>query len=283
MQITLNSYINNPTGSRARMVGERQAASATYSDKFEKLLLKSAGAIEYHIFKTAVDPNRVDDKKPNSNIDRYIIIIKIPSESIPRVVYDVAVEFYTKDTVYKKSSTLDEYYVKFFSNDPNFNYTYAYSFKKNKLIIDELMGKLDPKAMKEKPKVTNPNTLIGYVKSIYFAYLFIESRGLMNKFNWYGAPPINIGKLNGLVMSTSNKLVQVQKLKTLYNATKKGTMVINNIDDLDSLAFKEKKIKTTKATEKAYEKVKVANAKRSSFVTKSKTVSKVSSVKKVKR
>ena len=78
MQITLNSYINNPTGGRARMVGERQAASATYSDKFEKLLLKSAGAIEYHIFKTAVDPNRVDDKKPNSNIDRYIIIIKIP-------------------------------------------------------------------------------------------------------------------------------------------------------------------------------------------------------------
>ena len=155
MQITLNSYINNPTGSRARMVGERQAAAATYTDKFEKLLLKSAGAIEYHLFRDAIDPARVDDKKPNSNIDRYIIIIKIPSESVPRVVYDVAVEFYTRDTVYKKSTGLDQYYVKFFSNDPNFNFTYAYTFKKNRLIIDELMGKLDPKAMKEKPKITS--------------------------------------------------------------------------------------------------------------------------------
>jgi hypothetical protein len=84
-------------------------------------------------------------------------------------------------------------------------------------------------------------------------------------------------------MSTPNKLKQVQRLTTLYNATKKGSMVINNIDDLDSLAFKEKKVKTTKAAEKAYEKVKVANSKRSSFVTKSKTVSKVNSVKKIKR
>ena len=282
MQITLNSYINNPTGSRARMVGERQAAAATYTDKFEKLLLKSAGAIEYHLFRDAIDPARVDDKKPNSNIDRYIIIIKIPSESVPRVVYDVAVEFYTRDTVYKKSTSLDQYYVKFFSNDPNFNFTYAYTFKKNRLIIDELMGKLDPKAMKEKPKVTNPNTQVGYVKSLYFAYLFIENRGLMSKYNWYGAPPINTGKINGLVMSTQNKLAQVQRLTTLYNATKHGAMVIRDYDDLNNLKTKESELKSKKAAQKAYAKAS-ENSKRSSFVPKTKTVSKVSSVKKVKR
>ena len=176
MKITLNSYINNPMGGRAHMVGERQAAAATYSDKFDKLLMKSAGAIEHYLYRDAIDPNRVERDNPNSNLDRYIIIVKIPSEKIPRVVYDVAIEFYTRDTVFKKSTTLDDYYVKFFSNDPNFNYTYAYTFKKNKLIIDEFYSKLDPKAMKESPKITNPNTLVGYVKSIYFVYLFIQNR-----------------------------------------------------------------------------------------------------------
>lgn len=281
MQITLDSYINNPMGSsRAHMVGERQAAAATYSDKFDKLLMKSAGSIDYTLFRNAIDPAAAINMKPNNDLERYIILIKIPSESIPRVVYDVGVEFYTRDTASKKSTTLDSYYVKFFSNDPNFTYTYAYTFKKNKLIIEELMHKLDPRSVKEKPKVTNPNTLIGYVKSLYFAYLFINNRGLMNKFNWYGAGPVNSTKMSGIVMSTQYKLAQVERLTKLYNATKHGTLHIGDENDLDNLNTKVKRVENLKATNKAYEKVRVANAKRTMIARK---VSKVKSVKRVKR
>lgn len=234
--MTFDSYINNPMGGRTRMVGERQAAAAMYSEKFDKMLMQSAGMVNYHMFRAPED--------------RYIIIIKIPSESTPDLYYDVAVEFHTKDDVNKKSNSLEGYWVRFFSNDPNFTYTYAYTFKKNKLIIPELEGKLDPKSLKEKPKVTNPNTLVGYVKSLYFAYLFITLRGLMNKLNWYGAPPINSAKMNNLVMDTSTKLIQVERLTKLHRATKKSSMHIGDPNDIQNLGVKVNQVQSAKTSKK---------------------------------
>lgn len=250
MQITLDSYINNPTGGRAHMIGERQAAAASYGDKFDKTLLQSSGMIDYHMF-----------RKPE---DRYIIVIKIPSEKIPKLFYDVAVEFYTKDDATKKMTSLDNYFVRFFSNDPNFNYTYAYTFKKNNLVIPELVSKLSNDSNKP-PRVTNPNKLVGYVKSIYFAYLFITMRGLMSKFNWYGAPPINGSKLQNLVMSTDSKLAQVDKMNKIYQATKNGSMSITMGDPNDphNLDVKVNKIKTMKQAKKIQTSIYKGNIKRS--------------------
>lgn len=262
MNITFDSYINNPMGGRTHMVGQRQAAAAMYNEKFDKMLMQSAGLVNYHLFRNPED--------------RYIIIIKIPSESTPQLFYDVAVEFHTKDDVNKKSNSLEGYWVRFFSNDPNFTYTYAYTFKKEKLIIPELEGKLDPKSMKEKPKVTNPNTLVGYVKSLYFAYLFITLRGLMNKLNWYGAPPINSGKMQNLVMATSSKLIQVDRLVKLNRATKKGSMHIGDPEDLQQLGAKVNQVKTTNTSKKIQNKIYREHMKRSPYV------HRIGSVKRVK-
>ena len=174
MEITFDQYVKNPTGGRSHMVGQNEAAKAVYSDKFNKMMMKTAGKIQYWMFK--------------NDQDRYILFMKLPSESIDRLTYDVAIDFYTRDIVQKKLNRLTGYYVRFFSNDPNFTFTYANVFHKNKLIIPELENKLSPESLREKPKVANPSGTVGYVKSIYFAYLLIKQYGLNKKvmFDSYG-------------------------------------------------------------------------------------------------
>lgn len=236
MQITLKDYIKNPTGGKTRIVGEQEIARNVYTDKFNKVMLKVAGKIDYILFKESTK--------------RYILYLKFPSESIDKLTYDVIIDFYTKDDVKQRMNTLNDYYVRFYSNDPNFIYTYAYIFNKNKLIVPELVNKLDQTALKEKPKTTNPKGLVGYVKSIYFAYLFFKLRGLDNKLMWLNAAPIREDAINRLVTHASKKLIQVQELNKIKNATKSGSMHIGqkDIEDVDSLKTKTKgytnKVKT---------------------------------------
>lgn len=250
MEITLEGYIKNPSGTRAHMVGERDAAAAIYQQRFNNIMLKCAGNIKYYMFK-------------EQDESRYVLFIKMPSESIDGLTYDVVLDFYTKDDPKKKSTKLDEYCVRFFANDPNFTYTYAYTFKKNKLIVPELTAKLDPRSLKEKPKVTNPHTTVGYCKSIYSAYLFYSLRGLSQKVAWTGSPSFKHGaSVDHLIMSTQNKLIQTERLRKIQAATKKGSMHIGDVEDLDNLETKTRQVDNIKTVNKAYDKVYKGNVKR---------------------
>lgn len=253
MEITLENYIKNPSGTRAHMVGERDAAAAIYQQKFNNIMLKCAGNIKYYMFK-------------EQDESRYVLLIKMPSESIDELTYDVVLDFYTKDDPKKKSTKLDDYYVRFFSNDPNFTYTYAYTFKKNKLIVPELTSKLDPISLKEKPKTTNPNNTVGYCKSIYSAYLFYSLRGLSQKAVWTGAPSFKHGSsVANLIMPTQNKLIQTERLRKIQAATKKGSMHIGDTEDLDNLKTKERQVTNIKVVNKSYDKVFKGNVKRTAM------------------
>lgn len=221
MEITFDSYIKNPSNTRSRMVGAEEAARNTYTSKFNLVLLKCAGKIDYYLF-----------KKPDGS--RYILYIKMPSESIDKLTYDVVVEFYTRDDVQMKSTNLNGYYVKFFSNDPNFVFTYANVYHKNKLIMKELVDKYDPYTLKTKPGVTNPNTVVGYVKSIYFAYLFYKLRGLDKKVSWLMAPNINISTLENMIMHANKKVEQAQYLTKL----KHSSVHIGDVNNVSELAKK---------------------------------------------
>ena len=251
-QMTFDNYINNPTGGRSHMVGQKEAAKAVYSDKFNKLMMRQAGNIPYQLYKD--DP------------DRFVLYIKMPSESTEMGRYDVVIEFWTKDTVQKKLNKLDGYYVRFYSNDPNFTFTYAYTFKKNHLIIPELVDKLSAKSLKDKPKATNPNTTVGYVKSIYFAYLFWKMRGLNNKLNWVGAPPLKNFSFASKIMNASRKLMEIQHLRTIQQASKKGSMHIGT-DRLDVQANQAQALTNARTAYKRAESAKI-----SAYSPKSKTV-----------
>ena len=169
MKITLLDYIKNPMG--GNVMTNRAMYHQLYVDKFDKLLVRENGRIEYHLYRDAED---------------YIIHFKIPSEKIAKFYYDVVFRFTPNSAADKDAKTLNNYSVTFFSNDPSFIFTYANVFIKNKLIMEDLLDKIPAKAKKEPPKETNPKNIIGYVKSFYFAYLVMKQHGLFNKVVFSG-------------------------------------------------------------------------------------------------
>ena len=68
-------------------------------------------------------------------------------------------------------------------------FTYANAFKHNDLLIKELVKSLTLSYLSNTLTTTNPNKIVGYVKSIYFAYLLFKLRGLENKIMWMNAYP----------------------------------------------------------------------------------------------
>lgn len=227
-RITFDEYIRNPTGARNRMVGETEMARKMYNDRYSKMLLRCAGNINYLLFR---------EKNPQTSDTRFVIYIQMPSENTERLFYDVAVEFTAVDDVKRKINNLDGYYVRFFSNDPNFIYTYAYAFKNKDLLIPELMSKISPKALKQAPHKTNPNENAGYVKSIYFAYLFMRSKGLFNKLMWIKAASITEMKqfFSKFVMNSDKKLTYAQQYAQLMKAKQLGVKTKLSANDEKSL------------------------------------------------
>lgn len=241
MKITLENYIKNPSGGRAHVAQQNEIAKAQYQDKFDKMMLRVAGHISYVLYKTR-------------NGKRYVLYIRIPSETDKGLYYDVVLDFYTDDDVAVRTTNLKDYYVRFFANDPNFMFTYANVFYKDNLLVNELKTKFKPIVYKQKPGVTNPNKIVGYVKSIYFAYLFYKSRGLDNKIMWQDALPFRPTELSKLVMSGEQKLIQAQKIKQMNRNAKYDNVYLAN-NDFDNPKVLEQKAKMQAANVKAVKKV----------------------------
>ena len=165
MKLTFKQYIKNPMGNS--VMSNRQMYEALYKDKLGKILLRENNQINFFLFK--------------DSDARYLIHMKVPSEKVKHFTYDVVVEFLAPDKTTIQSGRLDDFYVKFFSNDPSFVYTYAYSFIKNDLFIEDLESKMDKRARKDPATNRNKKNEIGYVKSIYFCYLIMQMRNLFNK------------------------------------------------------------------------------------------------------
>jgi hypothetical protein len=209
-RLTFPEYIRNPSGSRTKIVGETEVARAVYSDKYNKMLLQCAGQINYILWK-------------NSAGDKYVIYVQLPSEKVPKLYYDVVIEFTTLDDAEKRMPHLKQYKVRFFSNDPNFIFTYANAFKRKDLLVKDLLPKISEKALREPPNKTNPTKTVGYVKSLYFVYLFMENKGLFNKLMWLNAGSFDQMKVffNQYIMHSDRKLLYAQNYqKTLKNKPK---------------------------------------------------------------
>ena len=169
MNITLEQYILNPQIKSNAVLNAtaREAIRGTYLKKFDAILLRERGKIDYTLYK---------DFKNN----RFFAHFKIPSETVEKFYYDTILEFFTDENI-SNTGDLLKYYVKFYSNDPAFVYTHAHAFSVNNLFISELSSKMSKKALKTEAKEKNPYNQIGYVKSIYFAYLTMKNKGLNHK------------------------------------------------------------------------------------------------------
>lgn len=167
--MTLEEYIKNPMGSS--VMTNRRVYHDMYSEKWNAIKLRENGFILFTLYKDKED---------------YYIHFKIPSEVITKFYYDTILRFYLPKSKVdeSKSKTLSNYEVQFYSNDPNFVYTFAHAFNKNGLFIKDLEKKMIEKCLKEKASEKNPKDEVGYVKSIYFAYLEIKDKGLLLKSRW---------------------------------------------------------------------------------------------------
>lgn len=168
MNITFEQYILNPQVKSNAVLNAkaREAIRGDYTKRFDAILLRERGKVDYILYK--------DDKN-----NRYFAHFKIPSETIEKFYYDTVLEFYADENI-SNTQDLLKYYVKFYSNDPAFVYTHAHAFSSNGLFINELLSKMSKKAIKVEAKEKNPYNQIGYVKSIYFAYLVMKIKGLNN-------------------------------------------------------------------------------------------------------
>ena len=177
MEMTFQQYIDNPMGKKNAVFSQRYLYRGLYTDKFDKILLREAGKINYTLY--------VDKKQ-----DQYIAHIKIPSETLKNFYYDAVIMFYTKDAAQHSSNTLTGYNVKFYSNDPAFVFTYMRVFLKNDLLFEDLKAKCGRLALTKDPKEKNPYEVPGYSKILYFAYLFMKFRNLFAKhmYDSYAIP-----------------------------------------------------------------------------------------------
>lgn len=197
MKITYTQYINNPLGEKSSVVTNRGMYQKLYRDKLDKILLREGGRVKYTLY---------TDK------DNYYIHFKIPSEVIDKFYYDTIIEFYTTDPIKAKSASLKDYYVRFYSNDPAFVYTFAHAFIKNDLFITDMTPKMLKEAVKHVAKEKNPKNLVGYVKSLFFAYLLIGDYGLFSKTPYeHNAEKYSKTKLLKLVDHADNKIKDRQE------------------------------------------------------------------------
>lgn len=167
MEMTFHQYTQNPMGASNSVMTNREMYRNMYIMKLDTIMVREMGKIEYHLYK--------NEKK---NI--YYAHIKVPSEVVEKFYYDVVIQFYPSKDM-KPSKDLTKYNVRFYSNDPAFVFTFAHAFIKNEIFINEYADKMSKDAVKKTARQKNPMNTVGYVKSLYFAYLIMQRFGLFNK------------------------------------------------------------------------------------------------------
>ena len=122
-------------------------------------------------------------------------------------------EFIPKDLSIESEPTLKNYNVKFYSNDPSFTFTHAHAFYKNDILINNLKFKCSKKSLDLPAEYRNPNNDIGYVKSIYMAYLYYKLNHLDNKANWKELHTVSTSQLFNSVKHATSKYEEAQEKK----------------------------------------------------------------------
>jgi hypothetical protein len=254
MNQTLMGYIDNPMG-KGSVMNQKKLIQGQYEQKYGQVMLKENGNLKCFLF------------QPTKH-DVYYIHIRVPSESTAKIYYDVVIEFRPSSSESKGESSLRNYYVRFYANDPAFVYTYANAFKSKDLFIKQLSSKMSLLAIRKAAEIRNPNANVGYVKSIYFAYLYMKDHNLLNKalYTTTGIP-FNMTDLKGNVAHSDDKMKEVneataeQRKKKKAERFKKAEDTRNKTDKVSKPVAKTPVVKKTK-TVQTVRKVKTIKSKK---------------------
>jgi hypothetical protein len=207
MKQTLNGYIDNPMG-KGSVMSQKELIQKSYEQKYGQVMLKEQGKFQCYLFTPTVK-------------GEYYIHIRIPSESTEKIYYDVVIQFYPGSNEVKSESHLRNYFVRFYSNDPAFVFTYANAFKSQDLFITNLSDKMSRLAMRKSAEIRNPSSNIGYVKSIYFAFLYIKDHSLFNKSLYDAGIKFNMQALKSNVMHSDDKMKESNEIRAKARKDKK--------------------------------------------------------------
>lgn len=152
--MTLRNFYKNPSGgsSSALALG---AARYGFEKRYEGVTKKLKKKLPVTIFR-------------ESDTSFYYHIL-VPSDT-RSMDYDVVVHFFDPvEDPEKTHMSLKDWQVEFFSNCPSFVFTYAYAYNKNGLLIESLKDKLGADVLSKKPVEKNPQLILLWDKSIYYA------------------------------------------------------------------------------------------------------------------
>ena len=254
MERSFKEYISNPLGNKNTVFSSREMYKNMYTEKYNLLMVRENSNIKYNLYK---------DK------NNYYILLKIPSEKVKDFYYDVFIQFIPTKTS-SLERTLDNYIAKFYSNDPSFVYTFAHAFIKNNMFVEDLKPKMSKLAIKKDAKEKNPDNQIGYVKTLYFAYLFMKARGLFNKVHYASADIYNKKQVLYQIMDADEKIqLRKEAAEALAKKPKKKQEVHNDTRNPFGINWGiTNKIKNVSTVGK------VVNSVKSKFVGKTKTTKK---------
>ena len=257
--MTFEQYISNPMGKNNAVLSAsvRESIRKDYTERFNRLLLRENGKIDYTLYR-------------NDSTNVYYIHIKIPSETVENFYYDIVIKFSANASIKDNGRDLKYYNIQFYSNDPAFVFTYAHTFIKNGLFIKELLPKMSKEAIKTKAKEKNPYDINGYVKTIYFAYLYMNQKGLFNKIHYLTAKPFNLKELLNNIEDADNK-IEDRQTKGKSKDKKKKKEEVTNVEVLPNGNIKyTTKIKNTKQIASTIKKTNIVNKSKSSNIIKTK-------------
>ena len=210
MVMTFDEYIQNPAGKQNSVYSARYMYQNMYTEKYKRVMMRENGEMKYRLYRAG---------------DKYVIHLKVPSEAVEKFYYDVLIEFTPQDTVTSLRSSLFSHQVRFYSNDPRFVFTFAHSFIANDMFFKDMIPKMSKLAIQHPAKTRNPKDEIGYVKSFYFAYLFMKDHSLDNKGQWGAAEGYRPNEVIQDVMDADEKVAARQKAEVIsdniYGKSKK--------------------------------------------------------------
>ena len=157
MDLILQEFLENPVGKGSSIIPNKNLIIEDLQRRYEKLLEKGFSKPEVYKIKNT-----------------FYFLFTIPSESERNNTYDVMIEFSDPDNKYNSDIVIKRYKMRFFSNCPSFTFTYAYVFNDNDSMVKFLRNKYEGIVLSDAPSMRNPQGVISFEKSTYFASLFLK-------------------------------------------------------------------------------------------------------------
>lgn len=157
------------------------------------------------------------------NQKRYVLHVAIPSETVPRVHYDVVLAF--ESTPRSSTTDMRTWSLRFYSNSPYFTFEYGHIAHKQDLIPREVSKKLSLQARRNPPRKMNPDNTLAADKTIVFAALHLRDMRYLSVPMLEMAKPqkLRVPLMTRLVASSSDKLVQRQQAEQRMKKAQRRT------------------------------------------------------------